>query len=140
MHNLIHPSAIGRTVGDAALDAAGAVGARPHVPALHVELVVVLAAQHRGAAEAAADLEALGIGEAEMCNLFQVQSLKAPATCCSAAIAADKANGQPKQEAMGLPIQLGCKQQAYTQAWRKHAAGYLDGRSDDWKDYSATRP
>jgi len=51
--------AANRTVGDAALDAAGAVGARPHVPALHVELVVVLAAQHRGAAEAAADLEAL---------------------------------------------------------------------------------
>ncbi len=51
-----------RTVGDAALDAAGAIGARPHGAALHVEFVVVLAAQHRRAAEAAADLETLLAG------------------------------------------------------------------------------
>eukprot|EP00211_Chloroparvula_japonica_P007847 CAMPEP_0119139824 /NCGR_PEP_ID=MMETSP1310-20130426/28187_1 /TAXON_ID=464262 /ORGANISM="Genus nov. species nov., Strain RCC2339" /LENGTH=309 /DNA_ID=CAMNT_0007131147 /DNA_START=31 /DNA_END=955 /DNA_ORIENTATION=+ len=45
-------------VGDAALDAPRAVGPRPHLPSAHVELVVVLAAQHPGALKAAADLEA----------------------------------------------------------------------------------
>mmetsp|Transcript_5384 Transcript_5384/g.11838 ORF Transcript_5384/g.11838 Transcript_5384/m.11838 type:complete len:332 (-) Transcript_5384:186-1181(-) len=49
------------TVGEAALDAARAVGAGADLPVLrHVELVVVLRAQHAAATEAAANLKALG--------------------------------------------------------------------------------
>lgn len=48
-----------RTIGDAALHASGAVRASPHAALLHVELVVVLAAQHGGSAETTPDFEAL---------------------------------------------------------------------------------
>ena len=52
----------GFTIRDAALHAAGPVGARPHSAAFHVELVVVLAAQHRCAAKTASDLKTLRVG------------------------------------------------------------------------------
>ena len=52
-------------VGDAALHAAAAIGARPHAIALHVEGVVVLEPGEIGAGEAGADLEALARRQAQ---------------------------------------------------------------------------
>src|SRR5207302_6948709 len=52
-------------VGDASLHAARAIGARPHLVAFHVELVVVLRAAQIGAREARADLEGLARRQAQ---------------------------------------------------------------------------
>src|SRR6266542_3194457 len=52
-------------VGDAALDAARAIGSRADTLAVHVELVVVLGSAQVGAGEAGADLEALAGGQAQ---------------------------------------------------------------------------
>src|SRR5437870_2914609 len=53
------------TVGDSALHSTRAIGARPHLVALHVELVVVLGAAQVRAREPRADLEALARRQAE---------------------------------------------------------------------------
>ena len=60
-----HAEVDGLAVGDAALDAAAPVGAGAHAIAVHVELVVVLAAGEVSAREAGADLEALAGGQAQ---------------------------------------------------------------------------